>query len=58
MKGFKQFISGLTFASGSNQPFRSNAIAFLSSSSVHIQTFEFLKHSRRDTFTNINISHG
>lgn len=39
VKGFQQFISGLTYASGSNQSFRSNAIDFLSSSSVHIQTF-------------------
>jgi hypothetical protein len=35
VKGIKPFISGLTFARGNNQPFRSNAIAFLSS--------EFLK---------------
>jgi hypothetical protein len=34
-------ISGLTFARGSNQPFRSNAVPFLSSSRADIQTFEF-----------------
>jgi hypothetical protein len=32
VKDLKQFISGLTFARGSNQPFISNAIVFLSSS--------------------------
>ena len=32
VKDLKQFISGLTFAKGSNQPFISNAIVFLSSS--------------------------
>ena len=35
MKDLKQFISGLTFARGSNQPFfLTNAIVFLSSSRV------------------------
>jgi hypothetical protein len=32
VKDLKQFIYGLTFARGSNQPFISNAIVFLSSS--------------------------
>ena len=32
VKDLKQFISGLTFARGSNQPFISNAIVFLPSS--------------------------
>jgi hypothetical protein len=32
VKDLKQFISGLTFARGSNQPFISNAVVFLSSS--------------------------
>jgi hypothetical protein len=41
VKGIKPFISGLTFARGNNQPFRSNAIAFLSSSRADIQTFDF-----------------
>ena len=41
VKGIKSFISGLTFARGRNQPFRSNAIDFLSSSGDDIQTFEF-----------------
>ena len=37
MKDLKQFISGLTFARGSNQPFfLSNAIVFLSSSRADI----------------------
>jgi hypothetical protein len=36
VKDFKQFISGLTFARGSNQPFISNAIVFLSSSRADI----------------------
>ena len=36
MKDLKQFISGLTFARGSNQPFLSNAIVFLSSSNADI----------------------
>ena len=39
-----------------NQPFRSNAIAYLSSLLTDIQIFE--KQSRRDTLTDINISHG
>ena len=38
VKGIKLFISGLTYARGSNQPFRSN-IAFLSSR-ADIQTFQ------------------
>ena len=39
MKDLKQFISGLTFARGSNQPFISNAIVFLSSSRADIFRF-------------------
>jgi hypothetical protein len=35
-----------------------NIKAFRSSSRADIQTFEFWKHSRGDTFTDINISHG
>ena len=42
MKDLKQFISGLTFARGSNQPFISNAIVFLSSSRANIfRLFDF-----------------
>ena len=36
MKHLKQFISGLTFARGSNQPLILNAIVFLSSSRADI----------------------
>jgi hypothetical protein len=57
VKGIKPFISGLTFARGNNQPFRSNAIAFLSSSRADIQTFDFENTVEGDTFTDINISH-
>jgi hypothetical protein len=41
VKGIKPFISGLTFARERNQPFRSNAIAFLYFSRAGILTFEF-----------------
>jgi len=37
------YFRGPTFLRGSNQPVRSNAIAFLSSSRADINTFEFLK---------------
>jgi carbamate kinase len=41
-KRLKQFISGLTFARGSNQPFISNAIVFMSSSRSDIfRLFDF-----------------
>jgi hypothetical protein len=56
MNTFKPFISDLTFARGGNQPFRSNAIVYLSSLLTDIQIFE--KQSRQDTLTDINISHG
>jgi carbamate kinase len=36
VKDLKQFISGPTFARGSNQPFILNAIVFLSSSRADI----------------------
>jgi len=39
MKGIKLFISGLTFTRGNDQPFRSNAIAFLFSLRADIQTW-------------------
>ena len=44
VKDLKQFISGLTFARGSNQPFISNAIVFLSSSRADMfRLFNFEK---------------
>jgi hypothetical protein len=59
VKDFKQFISGLTFARGSNQPFISNVIVFLSSSRADIfRLFNFENTVERDTFTDIDISHG
>jgi carbamate kinase len=59
VKDLKQFISGLTFARGSNQPFISNAIVFLSSSRSDIfRLFDFENTVEGDTFTDINISHG
>jgi len=41
VKGIKPLIASLTFARGNNQSFKSNAIAFLSSTRADIQTFEF-----------------
>jgi hypothetical protein len=55
VKGIKPFIFDLTFVRVSNQPFRSNVIASLSSIWTDIQTFEFWKHGRRDIWSDINM---
>jgi len=47
VKGIKPFISGLTIARGSNQPFRSNAIDF--------QEMIFRLLNFENTFTDTNI---